>query len=145
MKILGLASDHAGFAMKCLIKEHLLHKGFNIIDYGCDSDASCDYPDYAHKLGQSIDNEDVDLGFVFCGSGNGISMTINKHPNVRAAICWNPTIASLARHHNNANVCSLPARFINNNEALEIVDIFLSEDFDGGRHLVRIDKIPIYS
>ena len=114
-----------------------------MIDFGCNSELSCDYADYAHLLGFALDNSEIQRGFVFCGSGNGINMTINKHKSVRSALCWNTEIANLARHHNDANVCSLPARFISVTEAIQIVDIFLSELFDGERHLKRIEKIPI--
>ncbi|MEI6677838.1 MAG: RpiB/LacA/LacB family sugar-phosphate isomerase [Mariniphaga sp.] len=143
MEILGLASDHAGYDLKCFIKGQLKGRGFSIIDFGCDSSNSCDYPDFAHKLGHAIDNKSINRGLVFCGSGNGINMTVNKHQSVRSALCWNIKIAFLARHHNNANVCSLPSRFISDSEALEIVNIFLNEDFDGGRHLLRVEKISL--
>jgi len=143
MNIIGLASDHAGYQLKIIIVEYLRGKGFNLIDFGCNSELSCDYADYAHLLGFALDNSEIQRGFVFCGSGNGINMTINKHKSVRSALCWNTEIANLARHHNDANVCSLPARFISVTEAIQIVDIFLSELFDGERHLKRIEKIPI--
>lgn len=143
MEIIGLASDHAGYELKRVIKEHLEKRGYVLKDYGNDSSASSDYPDYAHLIGYAIDNNDIKGGFVFCGSGNGINMTVNKHPAVRSALCWNTEIASLARHHNDANICSLPARFITEDEAKNIVDVFLNEPFDGGRHLRRIEKIPL--
>ena len=143
MEIIGLASDHAGYDLKCFIKEYLEKKGFTIKDYGCDSSVSCDYSDFAHLLGYAIDNKNIKRALVFCGSGNGINMTINKHQSVRSALCWNTEISELARHHNNANVCSLPARFITESEAKKIVDVFLEEDFDGGRHLKRVEKIPL--
>ena len=112
MEIVGLASDHAGYNLKCLIREYLEGKGFNVRDFGCNSPVSCDYPDFAHLLGYSIDNNEIGKGFVFCGTGNGINMTVNKHQNVRSALCWNTKIAKLARNHNDANVCSLPAKFV---------------------------------
>lgn len=143
MKIVGLASDHAGFYLKVIVKDHLESLGYSIRDFGCNSDISCDYADYAHALGFAMDNLDIQIGLVFCGSGNGINMTVNKHSSVRSAICWNSDIASLARHHNDANVCSVPARFVTNEEAIRVVDTFLSEIFDGGRHALRIKKIPI--
>ena len=143
MEIIGLASDHAGYELKCVIKEHLEKRGYVLKDYGNDSSVSSDYPDYAHLIGYGIDNNEIKQGFVFCGSGNGINMTVNKHPAVRSALCWNTEIASLARHHNDANICSLPARFITEDEAKNIVDVFLNESFDGGRHLTRIKKIPL--
>jgi len=143
MEIIGLASDHAGYDLKCIIKEHLEKHGFTTKDYGCYSSVSCDYPDFAHLIGYGIENKDIKRGIVFCGSGNGINMTVNKHQDVRSALCWNTEIADLARHHNDANVCSLPARFITEYEAKKIVDVFLDETFDGGRHLIRVEKIPI--
>ena len=143
MTTIGLASDHAGFDLKCFISEHLNSKGFRIMDFGCFSDVSCDYPDFAHLIGNAMDNSDFLIGFVFCGSGNGINMTVNKHKSVRSALCWSTEIAYLARHHNNANICSLPSRFISNDDAIKIVDVFLSEEFDGGRHLSRVLKIPL--
>ena len=141
--IIGLASDHAGFYLKNIIIDHLKGKEYEIIDYGCFSDESCDYPDYAHILGNSIDSGEISTGIVFCGSGNGINMTVNKHSRVRSALRWNVDIAFLARHHNDANVCSLPSRFVSNELAVKIVDTFLSETFDGGRHLNRIEKIAL--
>jgi ribose 5-phosphate isomerase B len=143
MELFGLASDHAGYDLKCFIKNQLEIRGFTIMDFGCSSTDSCDYPDFAHALGFAIDNKVIDIGFVFCGSGNGINMTVNKHQSVRSALCWNSEIAFLARHHNNANVCSLPARFITEAEALSIVNVFLTENFDGGRHLRRVEKISV--
>ncbi len=143
MEIIGLASDHAGYDLKCIIKEHLENKGFITKDYGSDSSVSSDYPDFAHLIGRGVDNNEIKIGIVFCGSGNGINMTVNKHQRVRSALCWNTEIAELARHHNDANVCSLPARFITESEAKKIVDVFLTETFDGERHLRRVEKIPI--
>jgi ribose 5-phosphate isomerase B len=143
MEIVGLASDHAGYNLKCLIREYLEGKGFIVRDFGCNSPVSCDYPDFAHLLGYSIDNNEIGKGFVFCGSGNGINMTVNKHQNVRSALCWNTKIAKLARNHNDANVCSLPAKFVTVEKALDIVEIFLTEGFEGGRHLRRVNKIPL--
>ena len=143
MEIVGLASDHAGYELKCIIKEHLEKQGYVIKDYGCDSYESSDYPDFAHLIGYGIENKEINKGFVFCGSGNGINMTVNKHQRVRSALCWNTEIARLARHHNDANICSLPSRFINESEAKKIAEVFLEESFDGGRHLRRVEKIPI--
>jgi len=143
MQIVGLASDHAGYDLKRVIKEYLETKGVVVKDFGCHTTNSCDYPDFAHLLGYAIENKEVQIGIVFCGSGNGINMTINKHQGVRSALCWNTEIAGLARRHNDANVCSLPARFISEHEAKEILDIFLEEHFDGGRHAIRVNKIPL--
>ena len=143
MEIIGLASDHAGYDLKCIIKDHLEKLGYVTKDYGCESSVSSDYPDFAHLIGYGIEKKEVNKGIVFCGSGNGINMTVNKHPQVRSALCWNTEIARLARHHNDANICSLPSRFINEGEAKKIVEVFLEESFDGGRHLRRVEKIPI--
>ena len=141
--IIGLASDHAGFEMKEFIAGFLLSLGYALKDYGCDSAASVDYPDYAHALGHGIESGECELGFAFCGSANGISMTLNKHAGVRAALCWIPEIATLARAHNDANVCSMPARFITNEEAAAIAEAFLAASFEEGRHKARVDKIAL--
>jgi ribose 5-phosphate isomerase B len=142
-KKLILASDHAGFEMKEKVKEYLVEKGFEVVDVGTYTAESCDYPDYGHKLAEYIENKIVDRGISFCGSGNGINMTVNKHKDIRAALCWNEEISRLARAHNDANVCSIPARFIDFETAKKIVDTFLNTSFDGGRHLNRINKIPL--
>jgi ribose 5-phosphate isomerase B len=143
MEKIAVASDHAGFAFKNIVSEYLRSKGFEIEDFGCFQEESCDYADFAHPLAYAIEKGEADKGVVFCGSGNGINMTVNKHQGIRSAICWNKELASLARHHNDANVCSIPARFISKEEAIEIVDTFMKETFDGGRHLNRMKKIPI--
>lgn len=143
MEKIAVASDHAGFAFKNIVSEYLRSKGFEIKDFGCFQEESCDYADFAHPLAYAIEKGEADKGVVFCGSGNGINMTVNKHQGIRSAICWNKELASLARHHNDANVCSIPARFISKEEAIEVVDTFMKETFDGGRHLNRIKKIPI--
>ncbi len=143
MKTIGLASDHAGFDLKIHIKNYLIKLGYSVIDFGCNSDQSCDYADFAHLLGTAFDKQEINQGFVFCGTGNGINMTVNKHQSIRSALCWNNNVVEFARHHNDANVCALPARLISEDEAVAIVDIFLNEPFDGGRHAVRIEKIPI--
>jgi len=137
-----LASDHAGYSLKELIKEWLNNNGYSVTDFGTNSSESCDYADYAHPMASSVEENRNDLGISVCGSGNGINMTANKHQGIRAALCWNKEIAALARSHNDANVCSLPARFISNDEAFEIVRTFLMTKFDGGRHQTRINKIP---
>jgi ribose 5-phosphate isomerase B len=139
---IAIASDHAGFEMKEELKKHLLNKGYELKDFGTHSAESMDYADTAHPLATAVENNEFDVGITLCGSGNGINMTANKHQKIRAALCWNVEISALARQHNNANVCSLPARFITLNEAKTIVDVFLSEQFEGGRHQRRIDKIP---
>ncbi|HEY5509700.1 MAG TPA: ribose 5-phosphate isomerase B [Prolixibacteraceae bacterium] len=142
---IALASDHAGFYLKNFIIEYLKCENIDFVDFGCFSDESCDYPDYAHPLALAVENDSNLVGIVCCGSGNGINMTVNKHQGIRSAICWNKEVAELARSHNNANVCSLPARFISKNEALEIVKIFFKTAFEYGRHLRRIEKIPLLS
>ena len=142
MKI-GLASDHAGYGLKTMISTYLSGMGLEIEDYGSYSEESCDYPDFAHRLARAVESGEVDSGIAACGSGNGISITLNKHSGVRAALCWNPEIARLARAHNDANVLSLPARFIDELSALETVNEFLSAEYEGGRHQKRIDKIVI--
>ncbi len=141
MKI-AIGSDHAGFELKETLKKYLTKKGWEVKDFGCYSPESMDYPDTAHPLCESIENHEFELGILMCGSGNGITMTANKHQQVRAALCWTPEIASLARQHNKANVLSMPARFITEETAKEIVDAYLSAKFEGGRHQRRIDKIP---
>ncbi len=141
MQIIGIASDHAGFDMKESLKEFLKNLDYKIIDYGTNSPDSMDYPDVAHPLAQAVEEGSVNLGIALCGSGNGISMTLNKHKGIRAALCWNQELAQLARNHNNANILSLPARFIETSLAIDIVKTFLNSDFEGGRHLRRVEKI----
>lgn len=140
MKI-AFGNDHAGYQMKATLVTYLQEKGYEIVDLGTHSEESTDYPDYAHPLAEKVEKGEVDLGIALCGSGNGISMTLNKHQEVRAALCWNTELASLARQHNNANILSLPARFISNEEAKDIVNAFLSAAFEGGRHERRVNKI----
>lgn len=140
MKI-GLASDHAGVIYKDKLIEYLKEKGYEIIDFGTSGTDSVDYPDFAHQLGKAIDEGSCDRGIAICGSGNGITMTVNKHQKVRGALCWSKQIVELARQHNDANVCGLPARFIAYELAQEIVDTFLNTEFEGGRHQKRVDKV----
>ena len=144
MEVIAVASDHAGYELKNTVIEHLKLKGYAIKDFGCYSKESCDYPDFAHPLAQAVERGEHKRGIVFCGSGNGINMTVNKYQGIRSAVCWSNELAMLARHHNDANICSIPARFITKEEAISISDIFLSEHFDGGRHLNRILKVPIH-
>ncbi len=139
----AIACDHAGFQYKNKLVEFLSEKGYEVKDFGTNSEESMDYPDTAHPLALAVNDNEFDFGFTICGSGNGITMTANKHQKVRAALCWTSEIAELARTHNNANVCGIPARFISYNEAEEIADIFLKTEFEGGRHQKRIDKIPL--
>ena len=141
---IGLASDHAGFELKEFVRSLLQERGIPYIDFGTNSTASVDYPDFAHPLATAVETGRCKSGFAFCGSGNGISMTLNKHQQIRAALCWNEEIARLARLHNDANICVMPGRFIDHACARSIVDIFLSTPFEGGRHQPRIDKIPLH-
>lgn len=141
MKI-ALASDHAGYELKEYLKNILAEKGYVTVDFGTNSDASCDYPDYAHPAALAVERKECELGVAMCGTGNGIAMTLNKHRGIRAALCWLPEIAELARQHNDANFLVLPARFISRDEAAKILDAYLNTNFDGGRHQRRIDKIP---
>ncbi len=142
MKI-GIAGDHAGYNLKVKVFEYLQERGYEVKDFGPFSDESSDYADFAHPLADSIEKGELNLGISMCGSGNGINMTMNKHKNIRSALCWNEEIADLARKHNDANVCALPARFISEELAKRIIDVFLDAKFEGGRHKRRIDKIPI--
>ena len=133
--------DHAGYALKTKVVEHLKSKGYQVEDVGTYSEESTDYPEYGHKVAELVQQHEDTLGIVICGSGNGINMTANKHQGIRSALCWKAEIAELARQHNNANVLALPARFISEEEALKIVDAFLAADFEGGRHQRRVSKI----
>ncbi len=137
-----IGSDHAGFELKEKLKLYLGNKGIEIFDVGTQSNDSCDYPDFAHLLAEEIEKDNFQYGISICGSGNGINMTANKHQKIRSALCWNEEISRLARSHNDANNCSLPARFIDEELAYKIVDIFFSTEFEGGRHLRRVQKIP---
>lgn len=143
MNKVGLCSDHAGFALKEYIKQLLTARGLEFEDFGTHSSASCDYPDFAHPLALAVEAGEVYPGIAVCGTGNGICMTLNKHRDIRAALCWNPEIAALCRAHNDANVLVMPGRFISNEDAEKVVDTFLHTPFEGGRHQRRIDKIPI--
>lgn len=138
---IAIGSDHAGFATKEVVIEHLKKRGNTVKDFGTFSEDSVDYPDFARPVAQSVANGEFDLGFVLCGSGNGVNMSANKVTGARSALCWIPEIATLARQHNNANVCAIPARFISVEKAKEIADAFLKNDFEGGRHLKRVNKI----
>ncbi len=142
-KKIGIACDHAGYQMKEFLVGWLDGNGYDVHDFGTDSEESMDYPDVAHPLALAIESGELPRGIALCGSANGISMTLNKHQGIRAAICWAPRLAELARQHNDANVCSLPARFVENSDAAEIVGMFLKTAFEGGRHQKRVDKIPV--
>ena len=138
---IGLACDHAGYLHKEKTKKYLEELNYNVSDYGCFSEESVDYPDFAHKLAKSIKNNINTIGIQFCGTGNGINMSANKHVEIRAALCWNTHISEQARLHNNANVLTMPARHLDWNEVKDIIDVFLNTSFEGGRHQRRVDKI----
>ena len=140
MKI-AIGNDHAGPDYKHAIVEYLKNEGHDILNFGTDTSDSVDYPDFGHQVAEAVQKGEVDYGIVICGSGNGIAMSVNKHQKVRAALCWMKEIAELARQHNDANVISIPARYTSQNQALEMVKIFLNTDFEGGRHQRRVDKI----
>lgn len=138
-----MASDHAGYDLKCVIKPYLESKGYQVKDFGTFSSESCDYADFAHPAAKAVESGECDFGVAMCGSGNGIQITLNKHQKIRAALCWLPELARLARQHNDANFLVMPARFISVENAKEIVDAYLSSDFEGGRHARRVAKIPV--
>ena len=141
MKKIGFACDHAGFEYKEKIKVLLEEQGYETTDFGCYSKESVDYPDFAHKLAKAVSINECDIGIQFCGSGNGINMSVNKHQEIRSALCWQVEIAELARLHNNANICTMPARYISFDEVKKIVCAFLNTEFEGGRHKRRVNKI----
>ena len=145
MKIstIAIGSDHAGFDLKETLKSWLIGQGFKINDVGTFSTEQVDYPDYIHPVANSVENSTSEVGIIICGSGNGAAITANKHQRIRAALCWNVEIARLSKEHNDANIISLPARYISENLAKEIVTAYLSADFEGGRHGKRIEKIPV--
>lgn len=140
---LAIGGDHAGFEYKAEIIKHLEANGHEVKDFGPYSTASCDYPDYVHPLAEAVESGEYEFGITICGSGIGVSMVANKHKGIRAGLCWEPVLAQLTRQHNNANVLSMPARFISLARAIEIVDVFISTEFEGGRHQNRVDKIPV--
>jgi len=141
MTKIAIGSDHAGFSYKEAIKDHLAQAGFEVNDLGTFTDASCDYPDYAHAVASVVEAGVSLFGVLVCGSANGVAITANKHAGIRAAICWEKEIAILARAHNNANIICVPARFVPVDAALDMVDVFLSTEFEGGRHATRVGKI----
>lgn len=140
MKI-AIGSDHAGFFLKEKLKSYLKAQGFEVIDFGTYSEERADYPDFAHPVAISVETKEVDYGLLMCGTGNGINMAANKHKGIRAALCWNAEIAALARQHNDANILTLPARCITEEEAKKCVDVFFNTPFEGGRHAERVSKI----
>ena len=143
VKTVGVACDHAGFALKKYVLQYLEEHGYAYKDYGTYSDMSCDYPDFGHALGEGIESGEVYPGIAVCGSGEGISITLNKHQGVRAGLAWIPEIAHLCRQHNDANVLVMPGRFIDNKTAGAIMDEFFKTTFEGGRHQRRVEKIPV--
>ena len=138
---IAFGCDHAGIAFKKAIFDFLNQKNYKILDFGTHNGASVDYPDFAHPTALAVESGKADLGIVVCGSGNGVAIAANKHQGVRAALCWNGTLAALARQHNDANILSIPARFVPLETALEMVQFFLDTPFEGGRHQTRVDKI----
>ncbi len=145
MEKIIIASDHAGFRLKEKLVSWLIKSMYEVKDLGCFSEDSVDYPDYAHPIALAVEKGDYNYGITICGSGNGINMACNKHQKIRSAVCWNEEISKLARSHNDANICALPGRFLNEAEAVQIVKTFLNTSFEGGRHKRRIDKIPLKS
>jgi len=141
MKTVLIAADHAGFETKEFLKKELENQGYTLRDFGTFSNESMDYPDVVHPLAKEINTENYPIGIILCGSGNGVNMVANKYPHVRSALCWTKEIASLARKHNNANVIALPARFLDKQTILEIVNTFLNTNFEGERHIKRVEKI----
>ena len=140
---IGIASDHAGYEMKEFLVGYLDAMGYEVLDFGTHSPDSVDYADFAHPLAEAIENRELERGIALCGSGEGMTMTLNKHQGIRAALCWLPELAALAKQHNNANFLVMPARFISYDLACEIVSAYLDAKFEGGRHQRRIDKIPV--
>jgi ribose 5-phosphate isomerase B len=138
---IGIGGDHAGFKLKSKVMEHLKEKGHEVVDFGTHSEESTDYPDFAHPVSKGVQDKKFDFGVLICGSANGINMTANKYPGIRSAICWMEEIAELARLHNDANIIALPARYLEEQEAIKTVDKFLETSFEGGRHQKRVDKI----
>jgi ribose 5-phosphate isomerase B len=142
-KVIPMACDHAGFELKEFLKSALTERGLEIKDFGTYTSDSVDYPDMIHPLAKEINAGNYEFGIIMCGSANGVSMVANKYQNVRCALCWEEEIAQLAKQHNNANIISLPARFISKEKALSIVEAYLNTEFEGGRHQKRVEKIPI--
>ena len=140
MKI-AIGNDHAGVEVKEKIQEHLEKKGHQVINKGYDGEESVDYPDFIHPVSKEVKEKKAEMGVIVCGSGNGAAITANKHKGVRAAICWSEEIAALAKHHNNANIISIPSRFLNEKEIIKIIDVFIEAEFEGGRHERRVKKI----
>ena len=140
---IAITSDHAGYYLKEKILAYLIKEKYNVRDFGATSDESVDYPDFGHRLANVVSAGDYKLGISICGTGNGINMVVNKHPGIRAALCWNEEISRLSRAHNDANILTLPGWFVSESEAYLIVRTFLTTEFEGGRHMRRVDKISL--
>lgn len=138
---ISIGNDHAGTAYKKAICDYLKTQSIQVINHGTDAEDSVDYPDFVHPVASDVEQSKSDFGIIVCGSGNGANMTANKHQGIRSALCWTRAIVELARQHNDANVLSIPARFVSPEEALEFVKVFLNTEFEGGRHQKRVDKI----
>jgi ribose 5-phosphate isomerase B len=143
LKKIAIVSDHAGYFLKGKILSFLIKEKYDVKDFGCFSEEKVDYPDFGHSLAKAVSDGDYEFGISICGTGNGINMTVNKHPGIRGALCWNEEISRLARVHTDANICALPGRFISQSEAYLIVKTFLDTSFEGGRHKIRVDKISL--
>ena len=143
MKKIAFACDHAAYELKEAIKQYVVNLGYKVEDFGTYSTDSCDYADFAHPAAEAVEEGRCDIGIAMCGSGNGIQMTLNKHQGIRAALCWIPEIATLAREHNDANFLVMPGRYVSIDEGIVITNAFLDTAFQGGRHLRRINKIPV--
>lgn len=141
MKTIAIGNDHAGTTYKFEVLNLLENKGYKVLNFGTDEDSSVDYPDFIHPVANAVESKQADYGIIICGSGNGAQMTANKHQGIRAALCWNNELVALARQHNNANVLSIPARFVSVHQAKSFVEIFLTTEFEGGRHQNRVLKI----
>lgn len=141
VKTIAIGCDHGGFTYKDAIIRLLKKEGIEVHDFGTNTDASVDYPDFVHPTATDVEEGKADLGIILCGSGNGAAMTANKHQGIRCALCWNGELAELARQHNNANIISIPARFVSKRMAMKMVRAFISTDFEGGRHERRVEKI----
>ncbi len=139
---IAIGNDHAGTTYKFEIVEYLKKRGIEVINFGTNKEESMDYPDAIHPVADAVESGKADLGIIICGSGNGAAMTANHHKNIRAALCWNNELVALARQHNDANILSIPARFVSQEDSIQFVETFISTDFEGGRHQKRIDKIP---
>ena len=142
MKI-GICNDHAAFEYKTKLVSYLLGKGYEVVNFGCDSLESCDYPDFAHKLAAAMEKGEVDAGIAMCGTGNGMAMSLNRHRGIRAALAWNTAVAKVVKEHNNANVLVMPARFVSYRMVVAMTRVWLTTGFAGGRHQRRIDKIEL--